>query len=298
MKKLFLAFLFAGCTLFSQSNNVGINTEKPNASAILEVSADPAPNVASTTKKGLLLPRVALTGTNDITTIPNPTKGLLVINTVDGGVFPYEVTANAMYYWIGNSWERLPYTSVIEEAVKPRIFYAEENTNQEFTPAEISGPKNNLVTFNSVILNIKNIVTLNTDSSITINENGIFDFSAFVNYNPKTALIAGTQYSGRAFLNMKIQLSTNNGASYVDIFGSRTAWGPGSSNNLKTAILQSTPVNLSKGNRVRLVIANPFAPDSGNEHGGLGNPVIGVDTSQHIPVSKGIRIQLLDFNIK
>jgi trimeric autotransporter adhesin len=51
---------------------VGIGTTTPHVSAALDVSFD---------NKGVLFPRVSLTGQTDKTTIPNPATGLLVYNT-------------------------------------------------------------------------------------------------------------------------------------------------------------------------------------------------------------------------
>jgi hypothetical protein len=52
--------------------DVGINTNTPHPSSILEVAA---------TDRGLLIPQVALTGCSDTSTIPNPSVSLLVFNT-------------------------------------------------------------------------------------------------------------------------------------------------------------------------------------------------------------------------
>ncbi len=53
--------------------DVGIATETPDASSILEVQAS---------DRGLLIPNVALTSCSDTTTIPNPANSLLVFNTL------------------------------------------------------------------------------------------------------------------------------------------------------------------------------------------------------------------------
>lgn len=80
-------------TSFSQ--NVGINNSgaNPDGSAMLDVNS---------TDKGVLIPRVSLTGTNDLTTISSPATSLLVFNTstVTGvnGVFP------SYYYFDGTKW--------------------------------------------------------------------------------------------------------------------------------------------------------------------------------------------------
>ena len=85
----------------SYAQNVGINSTGniPDPSAMLDiVSSD----------KGLLIPRVALTGTSDATTITNGNvTSLLVYNTATAGVAPNDVTPG-YYYWdgVGNEWVR------------------------------------------------------------------------------------------------------------------------------------------------------------------------------------------------
>lgn len=76
---------------FSQA--VGIGTSNPHSSAQLEISA---------TQKGILIPRVALTGLSDKTTITTPAASLLVYNsnnTLPGGA--------GFYYWTGTVWAKL-----------------------------------------------------------------------------------------------------------------------------------------------------------------------------------------------
>lgn len=82
--KNMIAVLFFTCIIstFSYAQNVGINEtgNAPDPSAMLDVDA---------TNKGLLVPRVALTGTTDATTIATPATSLLVYNTANaGGVSP------------------------------------------------------------------------------------------------------------------------------------------------------------------------------------------------------------------
>lgn len=302
MKKNVFA-IFAINLLCAQ--NIGINTITPDSSAILEVSADSPPGNSGTTKKGFLPPRVSLTGTNDIFTIPNPANGLLIFNTADAGIYPNEVNANNFYYWNSNNWERLVYTSAVQEAVNPRIFYIEGSDNQTFTSANMNiatgTPNDNVVTFTTPSINVKNIIAFNsTNSTFTANVTGIYEFSAFVNYNPmaSTAGIPTSSYQKRAFLNLKIQKSTDNGNTWNNAIGSRSGWGEDGAGTLKTVILLATPLQLNQGDRVRLVIANPFNSTASNDHCGAGNCYIGIDAANNIPTSKGLQIQLLDYNIK
>lgn len=280
---------------------VGINTEFPHPSALLEVSADAPPGSSTLTKKGLLTPQVSLSGTTDNTTIPNPALGLMVYNLSDAGIFPNEVNRNNFYFWNGTSWVRLMFTDEVMEAVKPRIFYAQESSSQFFTASQMNSfntpPAENLVTFATTVINTNNIVSLNSATSIfTINETGVYEISAFVNYDPMAKVLITPNHNKRAFLNMKIQKLSN--GNWVDVIGSRTAWGVDGS-QLKTALIMGTPVNFAKGDQIRLVIANPFSTDGAfNDHCASGDCFIGTDVANNIPVSKGLKLRLLDYNLK
>lgn len=96
-KLLFLmAITVSSVNLFSQ---VGINTTTPNPSAVLDVVS---------TNKGLLIPRVSLTGNTDLTTIPNPANGLLVYNLVDaGGANPVKKDNFYKFNATTNKWQLL-----------------------------------------------------------------------------------------------------------------------------------------------------------------------------------------------
>lgn len=95
---IFYTTILALCLIsvrFSFSQ-VGIGTNTPNPSAALDVSS---------TNKGFLLPRVALTSAQDLTTVPNPVQGLMIYNTTEA----YDNSNNLVlkkgfYYCTGQSW--------------------------------------------------------------------------------------------------------------------------------------------------------------------------------------------------
>lgn len=97
---LFLTFNFItfNCLLptaaFSQG--VAINTigAVADASAMLDVNS---------ANKGFLIPRVALTATNNASPVTNPATSLLVYNTTTAGSFPNNVI-QGYYYWSGSLW--------------------------------------------------------------------------------------------------------------------------------------------------------------------------------------------------
>ncbi len=95
MKKIYLLAIFSFFIIITKTNaQIGIGTPTPDNSAMLDVKN---PN------KGLLVPRVTLIGTNDVTTIPSPATSLLVYNTTAAGSGGTAVTTG-YYYWNGTAW--------------------------------------------------------------------------------------------------------------------------------------------------------------------------------------------------
>ncbi len=87
--------LISGMAVHAQ---IGINTTSPSDGAILDVTSS---------DKGFLMPRVTLTGIDDVTTItPSATTGLMVYNTANAGSGSTKVTSG-FYYWSGSAWRRL-----------------------------------------------------------------------------------------------------------------------------------------------------------------------------------------------
>ena len=87
--KIYITFLFF-LRISSLCAQVGIGTTSPNASSMLDITS---------TNSGLLIPRVALVSTADVTTIASPITSLLVYNS---GFAP-----NGYYYWNGSVWVQL-----------------------------------------------------------------------------------------------------------------------------------------------------------------------------------------------
>lgn len=102
MKKFAFFFCLLCLTGITQAQ-VSINTTgaNPDASAGLDVSF---------TNKGLLIPRVALTGTADAVTVPTPATSVLVYNTGTGGLTPagyyYNAGTSAAPNWVRFLTER------------------------------------------------------------------------------------------------------------------------------------------------------------------------------------------------
>ena len=87
------------CCLKVNAQNIGINATgaTPDASSMLDVSA---------TNKGLLIPRVSLSTTADVTTIAAPATSLLVYNT-NTAITGTGANGAGFYYWNGTNWVNL-----------------------------------------------------------------------------------------------------------------------------------------------------------------------------------------------
>ncbi len=77
---------------FSTGGMVGIGTNNPDGSTVLEVAG---------TDRGVLVPRVSLTSNTDTTTIASPAVSLLVYNLNDGATGLDE----GFVYWTGTQWQ-------------------------------------------------------------------------------------------------------------------------------------------------------------------------------------------------
>jgi len=110
-------------TVFAQ---VGINTSSPNASAQLDVTSS---------NKGFLPPRVALTSITDNSTISSPASGLLIYNTASAGSSTNAVTPG-YYYFDGSKWQRL--LNHDKQTTKHTVLI----NNVAASTSSVSGPNN------------------------------------------------------------------------------------------------------------------------------------------------------------
>lgn len=84
---------FFACDSAVMAQQVGVGTTTPANSAILDVSS---------TNKGVLFPRVALSSGTDQTTIPSPAQGLMVFNTGAAGL-----KTVGFVFWNGTEWRAI-----------------------------------------------------------------------------------------------------------------------------------------------------------------------------------------------
>ena len=143
-------------------------------------------------------------------------------------------------------------TTVLKNYLANRVYSLNSKSTQEFTYTTINNTSNTNggipVTFADadMVVSTGNIVTKAAEV-FTINITGLYEISAYVNYNPnRTTMSAGQR---GAFLNLKLQRSLDNGKTWSDVIGNRTAWGIKVTNYLKTVLMVSTPVSLTAGNK-------------------------------------------------
>lgn len=104
MKKFTTTLLLLTLVPAIKAQNIGINVNgaAPAVSALLDIDAGALP---AANKRGLLIPRMALTATNVAAPVVAPATSLFIYNTATAGVSPTNVTPG-FYYWDGAAWVR------------------------------------------------------------------------------------------------------------------------------------------------------------------------------------------------
>jgi hypothetical protein len=96
-------WVLSGNDVYNTSGEVGIGTSSPSASAILDLTSS---------NKGFLPPRIALTASNSASPITSPTTGLLIYNTASAGSYPNQITPG-YYFWNGTIWTRIGNNNIL-----------------------------------------------------------------------------------------------------------------------------------------------------------------------------------------
>lgn len=209
--KLLSLFLFLGS--YAAFSQVGIGTPMPNASSQLEVVA---------ADKGVLIPKISLTGSTDATTITNGNvNSLLVFNTATiSDIKP------GYYYWYNSKWNRIVISTEI--AANPGTVIYNPN-NQQFTYIDASGNTQNIdigaivkanETVTSLINNGGGSYTYTNEAGTAVNIDVVGDvttnFSTIVNNPAVTNIIQDIVNKTEGNVSFD---STTNQFTYVDNSG-------------------------------------------------------------------------------
>ena len=116
--KNIFTILFIICCSFLKAQT-GIGTTTPDASAKLDITSS---------NKGFLPPRVALTATNAAGPITSPANGLMVFNTVTAGASPYQVVPG-YYYWDGTGLKWVSLSTTVGNVQNQGVFRSTSNTS-------------------------------------------------------------------------------------------------------------------------------------------------------------------------
>ncbi|WKL49475.1 hypothetical protein Q1W71_06710 [Flavobacterium pectinovorum] len=144
-KLLSVILILCSYTAYSQ---VGIGTPMPNASSQLEIVAN---------DKGLLIPRISLTGSTDTTTIvTGNVNSLLVFNTATiSDIKP------GYYYWYDNKWNRVVISNEITISPGTVVY---NPTNQQFSYVDNTGTTQ-VIDITSIIKASETLTTLTNNGA-------------------------------------------------------------------------------------------------------------------------------------
>ena len=184
MKNHFLLVILSFFTSFNSLNaqmNVG-SASAPDASAQLQIS---------TTTKGLLMPKVALTSTTNFGLTGNTqTAGISVYNTTQGitGTTTYPATGVGVYTWDGTGW--VTANGITPPNVLGSAIYLKASTNTSLPGSTAITPVN----FGVVVYCSSDISYNATTNVITVNKAGTYVASmqtSWINISANQQLVAG-----------------------------------------------------------------------------------------------------------
>lgn len=141
MKKILITLFLGGALLtnaqmlITKTADAATNGNTPHPSAMLELRSD---------NQGFLIPRVALTGITDITTVPNPQEGTVVICTTTHADYPgLPNTIPTLTVWDGQQWlfSYLKENVVLDlDKVRNFVFQNQDSEAVTFTSFPSSSP--------------------------------------------------------------------------------------------------------------------------------------------------------------
>lgn len=289
---------------FAQS--VGVFTKTPDTSAALDVDVSALPANA---KKGMLLPRVQLTGKNDQTTIPNPAVGLVVYNLQDSGSGDNQVERDMFYFWDGEKWLDMTNIDIVIRELLPQVFFILQGDTQNvaskrnrpslyydeevpLTYSEKSVDDEGNETDN-ITLNTGNNVRLNdAEDTFEILNAGDYEISGIIGYNPNIwkNIGATTTCTNLEFI---IQRKSSLSSSWTNIARCVSAWGNNTVLNSRHMVISPMVVKFGKGDKIRAIVKQTKGDMPGDDKGGKDpdwianiNPAGGSNTSKVIKIQK------------
>lgn len=267
----------------ANAQQTGVGTKTPNASAMLDVNT-------AVKAGGVLMPRVNLLNSGDVTTIPSPAVSLTVFNLQNAGTYPNNVEANRYYSWDGSKWVDLSDMDLVRRLLLPQVFFSQVEEAQFLSSADlttINAGNPLVVTFpnNSVSINTGNHITLN-NNIFTVNTAGSYEISGYIGYIPRIDNLIDAPISTKTNIEYNIQVSKANGA--WNTVGTTTAvWGLAAGGYVRTLIIPPVSIdNLQSGDRFRAVILKSM----GVNHGSASATTVAVRSPEGTGIAKNMKI--------
>ncbi|WP_146896878.1 hypothetical protein [Chryseobacterium lathyri] len=166
MRKIYFSVLFSFLLTGQLMSQIGIGTAAPAQSSILEMSS---------AKKGFLITRVPLTSKTDITTIPNPSMGMLTLALQNSGTGENAVYEGRLYKFNGTGWDEMVEDGEIASgSLFPELVAVGNKTiNTTTCTGAVMG--------NFQLTALKNIkTTINANGSIVANKTGYYIWSVSI----------------------------------------------------------------------------------------------------------------------
>ena len=278
---------------FAQS--VGVFTKTPDASAALDVDVSTLP---ANGKKGILLPRVQLTGKTDRTTIPNPAVGLVVYNLEDRGTGNDQVERDMFYFWDGAKWLDMTNIDIVIRELLPQVFFILQGDTQNVA----SKKTNSLYNGHEVQLTYsQENITLNTGNNVRLNDaedtfeilnSGDYEISGIVGYNPNIWKNVN-QLNTCTNLEFIIQRKSSHSSSWMNIARCVSAWGNNTVLNSRHMVISPMVVKFEKGDKIRAVVKQTKGDKPGSDHRTAPEWVANINPAGGSNTSKVIKIQKL-----
>ncbi|WP_312076808.1 hypothetical protein [Chryseobacterium sp.] len=267
MRKIKTNIFLLALTLMSSNLflcQIGIGTTSPANSAYLDVFS---PN------KGILLPRMNLTGRNDASTVTNPANGLITFNQTAAGTTTNAVLANSLYFRQNTIWQKFASETELNNLVFSNQYVLESFTQQPFTTSQLTSVNGSETADIPVTWAAGDVYLDNTDDIESASEQnfrilttGQYRILANFTFNPRRSVTTdNSNYTSVTFTVMKSQ---NNGSTWAPVIGATLPYDNGASNNVQTVIIPRTIVNLNQDDLLRIVMTKP----------GTGTPNFGTNS--------------------
>ncbi|WP_276775196.1 hypothetical protein [Porphyromonas endodontalis] len=298
----FLTMLPFSGKAFAQS--VGVFTKNPDASAALDVDVSALP---ANGKKGILLPRVQLTGKNDQTTIPSPAVGLVVYNLQDSGTGDNQVEHDMFYFWDGEKWLDMANIDIVIRELLPQVFFilqgdAQNVASKKNHPSLYYGEEV-LLTYSEKTVddegNVTDNITLNTGNNVRLNDAedtfeilnpGDYEISGIIGYNPNINKLLDASTNLEFIIQRK---SSQTGGLWRNIARCVSAWGNNMVLNSRHMVISPMVVRFERGDKIRAIVKQTMGHKPGDDRKGKDpdwianiNPAGGSNTAKVIKIQK------------